>query len=213
MKILVPCKPENFTNYKNALINSGLEPVNALAAFDVSEYAGLVLPGGGDIDPAYFHEQNKGSKNIDSGLDAAQFKLMSQFVSYGKPVLGICKGMQIINVFFGGKIDQNLATAATHAYINKDQIHETQVTKDCFLYDLYGETFYVNSAHHQGCSLLGKNIVRVQTSTRDNVTEGIMHTTLPILGLQWHPERLCCDFYSPETINGSFIFDYFKSLL
>ena len=73
MKILVPCKPENFTNYKNALINSGLEPVNALAAFDVSEYAGLVLPGGGDIDPAYFHEQNKGSKNIDSGTVLCNF--------------------------------------------------------------------------------------------------------------------------------------------
>lgn len=209
MNIIVPCKPENFENYKDALKAAGLTPVNSLAIFDTEEYDGLLLPGGGDIDPKYFNEPNKGSRNIESGMDAAQFTLLRQFINAKKPILGICKGMQLINVEFGGNIIQHLPTACRHQYTNRDQMHKTYASKNSILSGLYGEEFSVNSAHHQGCGQLGEQLAIIQTSAGDNVIEGIIHTRLPILGLQWHPERMCGKHARPDAIDGSRIIEFF----
>lgn len=211
MNIIVPCKPQNFPNYKEALELSGLTPVNSLAIFDTDGFDGLLLPGGGDIDPGYFNETNNGSRNIDKGLDAAQFTMLRQFISSGKPILGICKGMQLINVEFGGNIIQNLPTASTHQYLNKDRIHKTIAVRDSFLYELYGEEFVVNSAHHQGCGKIGEPLEVIQYSADDSVVEGIRHKKLPIMGLQWHPERMCGKYRRPDTVDGSRIFSFFRS--
>ena len=209
MNILVPCKLENFTNYMEALTLAHLTPIHALAIFDTEGYDWLILPGGGYIDTKYFNEPNNGSKGIDTGLDGAQFKLLHQFLNAKKPILGICKGMQMINVAFGGNIIQNLSTASHHQYVTHDQVHLTHTISNSFLHSLYGEEFSVNSAHHQGCGRIGNGLKVIQYSKEDNVVEGICHETLPILGLQWHPERMCGRHLRRDTVDGSPIFSFF----
>lgn len=73
-----------------------------------------------------------------------------------KPVLGICKGMQMINIYFGGDICQHLSVSSGHEHRGVDQIHGSRAVKGSFLERLYGESFPVNSAHHQGVECPGR---------------------------------------------------------
>lgn len=188
MRILIGGEPHKTHNYVNAL--TALNVSADSCYYDLlGSYDGLILPGGGDIDPYFFHETNHGSLNIDKRADYAQFKLLEHFIAQGKPILGICKGMQIINVYFGGSIIQDLPTAVLHRHKEKDQFHMVYNKKNTILHDLYGKAMITNSAHHQGVGRLGKHMEAIAL-TKDNVVEAIIHTSLPILGVQWHPERM-----------------------
>ena len=154
-------------------------------------FDGLVLPGGGDISPFFYHRENKGSVNIDSLLDSVQFSLLQAFLAAGKPVLGICKGLQLINVAFGGTLIQNLSedSRAIHAWNGQDRIHTTKAAPGTFPAQLYGTSFPVNSAHHQAVETVGEGL-RVAQYGPDFVVEALYHERLPVIGVQWHPERL-----------------------
>lgn len=190
MKIAILGRKKDTANYEKFLSALPAEPFTTLNPAALSECAALLLPGGGDIAPAFFGEHNNGSKNIDTELDILQFQALEHAVARKLPVLGICKGMQLINVAFGGAITQNLPTAAIHQYTAKDQYHDTDIRKDCCLYRLYGGEARVNSAHHQGVNRIGKDLIPIQWCSLDGCMEALMHRNLPILGLQWHPERL-----------------------
>lgn len=220
-KILVAGYPDQTLNYCDALKDAGLEPVVCTDAdcdsmlFTISlsgSFDGLLLPGGGDMDPAFFGEKNYGSKNIDRNLDLIQFSLLDRFVKSGKPVLGICKGMQLINVRFGGSILQNLNTAPLHAWKDGDRTHPVNASPDSFLFPLYGASFTVNSAHHQGIGKPGKGL-RITLSSADGVAEALEHSSLPILGVQFHPERMCGRRARTDTIDGGLIFRHFRELV
>lgn len=175
----------------------------------------LILPGGGDIDPALLPGRpplDPHCHNIDSALDRQQLAILDLFIRSRKPVLGICKGMQLICLSFGCNLCQHLPTADSHRYTQHDQFHFSRAEKGSFLEKLYGSGFTVNSAHHQGIFLQGDKIAVIQRAD-DGVIEGAVHTGLPIIGLQWHPERLCGRFVKPDTIDGSLVFQYFLSLI
>lgn len=211
----------------------------------------LILPGGGDIDPALLpgkQSLDPHCHDIDPELDRQQLMLLELFVKKRKPVLGICKGMQLICLYFGGDLIQHLATAEAHRYKECDQFHPTHAVCGSFLFDLYGSCFTVNSAHHQGIRVpesayasgcpvsslySGTQLSGADTSQRtgflppsgacpfplsviqtadDGVPEGLVHKTLPIIGLQWHPERLCERFARQDAVDGSLVFRYFLSL-
>ena len=123
---------------------------------------------------------------------------------YRKPVLGICKGMQIINVFFGGTIVQHMKEADIHRYENGDKFHETVILPDTYLHRIYGNSLKVNSAHHQKIDKLGNDLSAVQFSPDFAVMEGLCHKELPIFGVQWHPERL--------PVDGDALFFFWLSL-
>ena len=158
----------------------------------------LLLPGGGDLDPSFFHQNNTASCNVDFILDNVQFSFLEAFVKMEKPVLGICKGMQLINVFFGGDLTQSLSTASLsiHAYNEGDKYHPIVALPNSlehyFQHWKFPKHLLVNSAHHQAINEIGHNLCPLYVSS-DRVIEMICHRTLPILGIQWHPERLFTD--------------------
>lgn len=194
-------------NYENILRRMGVPHHTTLDPEAAETATHLLLPGGGDITPAFFGQSDHGSLHIDTELDILQFQALSLFAAQKKPVLGICKGLQIINVYFGGDITQHIDTADRHKWIGKDQMHRvyhSYVNRQDFFYDLYGTSASVNSAHHQAINRLGKDLLAV-CRAEDNVVEGLMHTTLPILAVQWHPERL-------PAKDGEPLFQYFLSL-
>jgi len=158
----------------------------------------LLLPGGGDIDPSFFYQPNIASKNIEFMLDYIQFLFLEAYVTACKPVIGVCKGMQLINIFFGGDLCQDMSpnSLKLHAYTGRDRYHSiapilpkaklpSYLPGDSIL----TQSMVVNSAHHQRVERLGRNLEVLQISA-DNVIETICHRSLPIIGLQWHPERL-----------------------
>lgn len=194
-------------NYENILRRLGV-PCHTTLDPDAAETAThLLLPGGGDITPAFFGQSDHGSHHIDTELDILQLQALSLFVTKKRPVLGICKGLQIINVYFGGDITQHIDTADRHKWIGRDQMHrvyQSYVNRLDFFYQLYGNSAPVNSAHHQAINRPGKDLIPV-CRAGDNVVEGLMHRVLPILAVQWHPERL-------PAKDGEPLFHYFLSL-
>lgn len=210
-KILIAGYPELTINYEAAIKALGATPVTTLHVPDSSVYDGLILPGGGDIDPGLFGQLNNGSRSIDPALDRIQLTILKSFVQDKKPVLGICKGMQLINIYFGGDIIQHLSAYRAHQYEEKDQVHLTSACPGSLPYRLYGRTFSVNSAHHQGVDTKGCGICYNQFS-QDGVVEGLHHAYLPICGVQWHPERMCFVHKREDTVDGSLLLAHFLSL-
>nr|WP_318684176.1 gamma-glutamyl-gamma-aminobutyrate hydrolase family protein [uncultured Acetatifactor sp.] len=190
MKIFIAGRKSDTVNYERYIEKFSALPVTALSLGEMSSCDALILPGGGDITPAFFGENNQGSHGIDTELDIIQFQALDYALRRNIPVLGICKGMQVINVAFGGTIIQDLPTASIHRFQGQDQYHSTVILENSCLYELYGKKALVNSAHHQGLGKLGAGLNVIQWCPEDGCIEAIVHDTPPVLGLQWHPERL-----------------------
>lgn len=203
-------------NYEKALQMLNIPSITTLSISGIADCRGLLLPGGGDITPAFFGQKNAGSQNIDTELDILQIKALEYAVRTHMPVLGICKGMQIINVFFGGTIVQHMPQADSHTCHKGDRFHETTISPDNPLFSLYGSAVTVNSAHHQCIDKPGRDLKVIQRAA-DHTPEAVFHETLPILGVQWHPERLMPFMPTPLTLaagtDGRLLLSYFVSLL
>ena len=131
--------------------------------------------------------------------DARELTRIVNFLSAGQPVIGICRGLQVLNVYFGGTLRQHIEG---HSQIDGvDRLHAIN-TAPCLLRELYGTRCTVNSAHHQAVWRLGTGF-QVFACAEDGTVEAVGHRTLPVFAVQWHPERLCGAFARPEGADGA----------
>lgn len=189
-------------NYLDALHAAGFSATDDPAHADA-----LLLPGGGDLHPRLYRQAPAGSADIDEARDARELSLVRVFAAQEKPIFGICRGLQLLNVAFGGTLHQHIDGHSQLA--GKDRLHETH-TDDPLLRSLYGERFTVNSAHHQSVDRLGSELRAVQWAEGGTV-EALRHRTLPIYAVQWHPERLCGKFARSGAVDGLVLLHEFFS--
>ena len=157
---------------------------------------GIVLSGGADIDPDYLGEEPLDCVSVNPRRDRQELTLVHLAADRKIPVLGICRGIQILTAALGGKLYQDIKTQHDGACIEHSQTvarglpsHNVQFEKDSLLYSLFGkETLAVNSFHHQAVKEVPEGF-RVTAVAPDGIIEGMESTSfLPILGVQWHPE-------------------------
>jgi putative glutamine amidotransferase len=160
----------------------------------VSDYAaaldGLVLQGGADVSPvAYGEHPQRAEWAGDRIRDLYEIELVQAFVAAGKPVLGVCRGAQLINVAFGGSLHQDVAGHRTHEY--EKHSHEMRIERGSRLAALYPavERARVTSIHHQAIARLGGGLRVEAWSEPDRQVEAIRGTQRSyVAGVQWHPE-------------------------
>ena len=163
---------------------------------------GLILNGGSDIDPAYYGEDVDGAENMLPERDQWEFEVVKMYIEAGKPVFGICRGFQLVNIYFGGSLHQHIEN-------HSNAIHSVSAVDGSILQKLYGESFPVNSLHHQAVKLLGEGLKVVATSKEDGFAEAIVHESLPVMGVQWHPERMCYVKRNEKTVDAAPLIEYF----
>jgi putative glutamine amidotransferase len=163
---------------------------------DYAEYLdGLILQGGADVCPQAYGEQALAPAWMgDSVRDAYELELLHEFMEAGKPVLGICRGMQLINVALGGSLYQDLPSQRggelQHETSDYDRhSHAVSFAEDGEFRKWFGaEGGLVSSIHHQAVNRLGRDL-KVEASSADGLVEAIRGTGRNFLcGVQWHPE-------------------------
>jgi len=189
--------------YYMSVLESGATPVvippyddeSALVSI-LDTLDGIVLSGGADIDPDYLGEEPLECISVNPRRDAQELLLVRLAVDRQIPVLGICRGIQMLAAALGGKLYQDIKTQHNVPCIEHSQSiarglpsHEVTIEKDSLLYSLMGsETLAVNSFHHQAVKEVPEGF-RVTARSKDGIIEGMESTAFrPILGVQWHPE-------------------------
>ncbi len=192
--ILLPGQPGRFPNYERALQRAGLSIGHALEDCDA-----LLLPGGGDVAPWRTGAAEGLARGVDEARDALELELTAQFLALGRPILGVCRGMQVLDTALGGTLLQHIE--GHQAIDGVDGRHASSALPGSRAARLYGTSFTINSAHHQAVDRLGQGLRAVQWSP-EGIIESMEHETLPVWGVQWHPERL-------ELPDGQKIYDLF----
>jgi putative glutamine amidotransferase len=167
------------------------------------ELDGLVLQGGADISPeSYGEEPLKPEWAGDRMRDDYEIELFDEFVEAGKPVLGVCRGIQLINVALGGTLYQDLPTQVGPQIVHRNReiydgnLHQVRIEPSTGLARLFPQVQQacVNSLHHQAVRKLGRDLVVEARSVDDDVVEAVrMKGRSYVFGVQWHPE-----FHRPD---------------
>ena len=174
-----------------------LHPSNITLRHYARHLDGLVLQGGADVSPQTYSEApTKPEWSGDRARDLYELELLHEFVDAGKPVLGICRGCQLINVAFGGTLYQDVATNVPEAlaHVNSDydaHRHAIVFPEGSSLGRMCPtlERPIVNSIHHQAVKDLGRDIMVEAISDPDGIIEAIRYQRANfVMGLQWHPE-------------------------
>jgi putative glutamine amidotransferase len=174
---------------------------------------GLVLQGGADIAPQTYGETPLDPLWAgDRVRDRYEIELFNAFLTAGKPILGICRGCQLINVAFGGTLFQDIPTQVPKAIAHRDdekydeQLHEMQIVPGSGLAALYpGQTrAMVNSIHHQAVKTLGHGLVVEATGEPDGIVEALRWSgPSHVFGIQWHPEFLALERLDEDQLDGA----------
>ena len=201
--------------YTNAVYRAGGLPVPtcAVGAEELAELCdGLLLSGGVDLDPHYYGEEILNhTVEIRSERDAFELALFRAFYEKGKPIFGICRGCQLINVALGGTLYQDLAEQKGLRHSDPELRHTVRAPEGSLLHRLFGAQFLTNSTHHQSVKDAAPGLVVTARST-DGVVEAFEHISLPILATQFHPERLTGILWDDHTPDFLPLFQHFINL-
>ena len=171
------------------------------SAEDLAELCdALLLSGGWDVDPGRYGEKAiPGLVTADPDRDAFEILLTKAFLAAGKPILGICRGCQVLNVALGGDLWQDLPTQTgvwhssptpVEGFEDPVLFHEVTAVPGSPIARLFGERFLANSIHHQACRTLGKGLIPDGVSAEDGIIESFRHETRPWYGVQFHPAMM-----------------------
>lgn len=157
---------------------------------------GMLLPGGGDIDPSYYGQERTDKCGEPNELrDKGEWRLLESFLPTNKPILGICRGVQLMNVYFGGTLYQDiqLTQVDNHRAFKKRKkgSHKVRLMPRSKLLGLFGQEWLtVNSMHHQAVDALGPGL-NVAAVSEDGFIEAVELLLHPFcVGVQWHPEHM-----------------------
>lgn len=160
-------------------------------------FDGVIFAGGADVDPTFFNEephQHLGTTYLKR--DRFEIALLKQALPANKAIMGICRGMQLINIALGGSVYQDLSEdprqTLKHAQDAPGNLpsHHVTVQADSRLFRLVGQRPYVNSRHHQALHQIAPHL-RVTAVADDQVPEAVESTTTDqVLAVQWHPENM-----------------------
>ncbi|MFN2490087.1 MAG: gamma-glutamyl-gamma-aminobutyrate hydrolase family protein [Actinomycetota bacterium] len=174
-------------------VHSGLEPGDTAL---LDEAAGLLLTGGGDVDPArYGQERHARTYNVSGRRDAFEFDLLEVALERDMPVLAICRGMQVLNVFLGGTLEQHLLDSAGRLEHDRDRpraeaAHEVRFAPGSAPAEWFGARAAVNSHHHQALDVVADPL-REAGRSEDGVLEAVTSCEHSwVVGVQWHPEAM-----------------------
>ncbi|MGA3287598.1 MAG: gamma-glutamyl-gamma-aminobutyrate hydrolase family protein [Bacteroidota bacterium] len=177
-------------------------------AGEIENLDGLLLSGGGDVHPRYYGKENQLGKTngVNEQRDEFEFTVIERALDVDRPILGVCRGMQLMNVYLGGSLTVDLASEGFNDHTSpaddRGTTHGISVMLHSMLYALTGTTeTEVNTFHHQAVEKLGKGLMCSAISP-DNVAEAgewVMKDSMPFLMLvQWHPERSRETFFSQK---------------
>lgn len=203
-------------DYVQAVIRGGGVPIIIPVGADVEVLEaqcgivdGFIFTGGVDIDPIHYGEEVM-LKNgeIDPRRDAFDLKLMEFAMASGKPILGICRGMQLLNVFNGGDLYQDLSLKESSVIKHNQEkhpesaIHQVSFMHNSILHGLFGDHYRTNSFHHQAVKEVAKGFQMVAMS-RDGILEAMEKDGGQfVIGVQWHPEMMAA---TDEKMHGLFV--------
>jgi putative glutamine amidotransferase len=183
-----------YADYARGILEAGGLPVYLPLDADPNVFAqhldGILLTGGADVAPATYGALPETDEfPPEPQRDGFEQDLLTGAIQARIPVLGICRGLQIINVHAGGTLHQHIPE---HGVFDKHPgtiSHNIEITKDSVLESIYGSSLPVNSLHHQTVDKVGAGLA-VTARGIDNTVEALEHRELPIVAVQWHPEML-----------------------
>lgn len=164
-----------------------IEPLLLLNKID-----GLLLSGGNDISPERYGEfPHEKTRPVLMQKEDFDFLLLKNALDIDLPVLGICYGLQLINVCLGGNLVQDISSQWNTSINHYKDMHNVHIDKTSRLYEiLKQETIEVNSTHHQAIKSLGKKLM-ISAVADDGIIEAVESTEHNfVVGVQWHPERI-----------------------
>jgi putative glutamine amidotransferase len=187
---------QHFAPYRRAVSDAGGEPVDLLPGTQtLPELDGLLLPGGWDMDPSFYGETpDERVGETDPELDTTELELFQQARRRELPVLGICRGQQVINVAMGGSLVQHLDDHDARAIGRKHLAHAVEVDPSSELGTATGDTrIQVNSLHHQAVRTVAPGLHSTARG-EDGTVEGVESDDGLVVAVQCHPEELTAEF-------------------
>lgn len=191
-------------DYTEAVTRVGGMPVfippSENAAFYAEKIDALLIPGGCDINPSYYHEDILPHvKLVPRERSDFEISLLKEMIKLRKPVFGICYGMQLINVALGGTLYQDIESQLSSDIDHRKGYHKIVIKQNRFIAE--GE-YSVDSTHHQAVKELGSGLMGF-TFSQDKLIEAFYRNDYPFLmGVQWHPERFLGDKLSLKLFQG-----------
>jgi putative glutamine amidotransferase len=188
-----------FVEYATAVARAGGLPLLLSMEADpvavVSRLDALILSGGSDVDPRRYGETpGPHASTFEPLRDEFELAMLDAALMRGIPVLGICRGAQLINVGHGGTLVAHLPSDSGEAhsflgYPRNHRVHPVELAEGSVPHRLYGPRIRVNSLHHQAVADVGADLI-VTARAPDGVVEAIEVRDAPVVGVQWHPEML-----------------------